>query len=201
MIRRNCLKQFTRLIWKLNINEMRIINANISDIKFIETDVAEDNRGYFSKIYNEEIFNKLIGNYNFVEEFYSYNNDNIIRGLHYQLDNSESKLISILNGAVFDVAVDLRKSSPNFGKWVSTILNRKRQIWIPSGFAHGFYTLVPDTIMLYKVTSHYNKEKDRVLLWNDEYINIKWPILNNISPITSERDAKGIPFSIADYFL
>ena len=179
---------------------MNIVNSEISDVKFIDLDITEDNRGYFSKIHNEEIFNKLVGNYNFVEEFYSYNNDNVIRGLHYQINNNEGKLISILNGAVFDVTVDIRKSSPTFGKWVSTTLTKQRQIWIPPGFAHGFYTLVPDTIMLYKVTSHYNKEKDRVLLWNDPYVNINWPILEKTNPIISERDLNGIPFTIADYF-
>ena len=125
-----------------------------------------------------------------------------MRGLHYQITRVQGKLVRVTSGEIFDAAVDLRKSSPNFGKWVGLILSaeNKKQLWIPPGFAHGFYTLSPQADILYKTTDYYNPSGERCLIWNDPFINITWPLDHQVPPLLSEKDKRGASFKNTEVF-
>ena len=162
----------------------------IPEVITIESQRKLDNRGEFIKIFNNEDFVVKGIKYEFVEDSISISKKNVLRGLHYQLHpNLEGKLIVVINGKIFDVAVDLRKNSLTFGKWISTILSgeMKQMIWIPEGFAHGFFSLSDNTEIMYKMTSHYDAKMQRGIIWNDVSLNIDWP---SKDPIISERDSK-----------
>jgi len=179
-----------------------IIDTEINDVKIIEPEPFNDFRGFFIKIFNESFFECKIANLKFVEEDHSGSYHNVLRGLHYQVNNPQGKLITITTGEIFDVAVDLRKSSDTFGKWVGTFLSEKnkKEIWIPPGFAHGFYTLSPWTEIVYRTTEFYTPQNDRTLLWNDPDIGIKWPIHKEYIPILSEKDKNGKKLKDAECF-
>ena len=169
---------------------MKIFETEISDVKIIENDPFRDHRGFFIKIFNKNTFEENVGNFDFVEEDESGSVFNVLRGMHYQVNNPQGKLITITSGEIFDVAVDLRKSSPTFSKWVGVVLSEKdkKEIWIPPGFAHGFYTLSDYAKIVYRTTTHYTPPNDRSLLWNDPDVNIKWPIPEGMIPIMSQKD-------------
>jgi dTDP-4-dehydrorhamnose 3,5-epimerase len=179
---------------------LKVIPLEISDVKIIEPDPFIDHRGFFMKIYNKKTFEEYIGDFEFAEEDESGSLHNVLRGLHYQVHNPQGKLITIATGEIFDVAVDLRKSSLTFGKWVSAILSAKdkKEIWIPPGFAHGFYALSDYAQIVYRTTTHYTPTNDRTLLWNDPDINIKWPIPEGTTPIMSKKDLNGALFKNAE---
>lgn len=178
---------------------MRLLPTKLSDVHILEPKVFGDSRGYFMETYNREIFAKLGLDYDFVQDNQSLSVETgVIRGLHYQLHpKAQTKLVRVLSGAIYDVAVDIRKSSPTFGQWVGVILSaeNKRQLLIPRGFAHGFCTLVPNTIVAYKVDEYYSPENDRGILWNDPELGIDWPTSN---PILSDKDTKHPTLSEAD---
>ena len=180
---------------------MKIIDTEIPDVKIIESDPFIDHRGFFVKMYNKKIFEENIGDLEFVEEDQSGSFKGVVRGLHYQVHNPQGKLINTIFGEIFDVAVDLRKSSKTFGKWVSVILSEKDKngIWIPPGFAHGFCVLSDYAKIVYRTTTHYTPENDRTILWNDPDINIQWPI-NDRLPIMSQKDMNGKLLKDADCF-
>jgi dTDP-4-dehydrorhamnose 3,5-epimerase len=138
----------------------------------------------------------------FVQDNHSKSGQGILRGLHYQIRQPQGKLVRVVSGEVFDVAVDIRKSSPFFGKWVGITLSaeNKKMLWIPPGFAHGFYVLSPEAEFIYKCTDYYAPEHERTLLWNDPAIVVDWPILPGTSPILSEKDAQGLPLASAEVF-
>ena len=161
------------------------------EIKIIEPKVFNDERGFFFESFNLKRFEKIIGaKIIFVQDNHSKSSFGVLRGLHYQLPPfGQGKLLRVISGEIFDVAIDIRKSSPNFGKWIGINISskNKKQIWIPEGFAHGFFVLSKEAEILYKTTNFYNKDYERTIKWNDEFINIKWPI-GNLSPILSEKD-------------
>ena len=167
---------------------MEIIKTSIKDLLIIKPDVFKDERGYFFETYNKERFAKEGLTMDFVQDNESKSAKGVLRGLHFQKPPyAQGKLVRVIKGAVMDVAVDLRKDSPTYGKWESVVLTEenKIQFWIPEGFAHGFVTLEDDTIFAYKCTNVYNKESEGSILWNDPDINIEWNIEN---PILSEKD-------------
>ncbi len=166
---------------------MKFTPTSLADVILIEPVVYRDSRGYFMETYREDIFNNGGINANFVQDNQAKSTRGVLRGLHYQLEYPQGKLIRVLQGDIFDVAVDIRKSSPNFGKWVGEILSaeNKKQLYIPPGFAHGYCVLSEDAEITYKCTEIYHKEDDRGIIWNDDDIRIEWPIEN---PILSEKD-------------
>ncbi|WP_414052811.1 dTDP-4-dehydrorhamnose 3,5-epimerase [Macrococcus animalis] len=169
---------------------MKIIGTEIEEVKVIQPKVFGDNRGWFTEIYNLEKFQSDGINNQFVQDNHSFSAEiGTLRGLHFQ-DNpsAQAKLVRCTKGKIFDVAVDIRKGSPTYGKWVGVELTseNKQQLFIPRGFAHGFVTLTSDVEVQYKVDNLYDPSSDRSIIWNDELINIKWPI--DIEPILSEKD-------------
>jgi dTDP-4-dehydrorhamnose 3,5-epimerase len=180
---------------------MKVTPLAIPDVLLIEPRLFCDDRGFFFESFNRERFEKTLGQkINFVQDNHSKSIKGVLRGLHYQLPpKAQGKLVRVIQGEVFDVAVDLRKSSPTFGKWVGEILtaNNKKQLWIPKGFAHGFITLSDTAEFLYKTTDFYSKEHERVIGWNDKTIAIQWPIKN---VLLSGKDASPESFEKAIYF-
>lgn len=181
---------------------MKFIITNIPDVILIETKVYNDERGIFLETYREAQFKAAGINAVFVQDNQSKSKQGILRGLHCQIKQSQGKLVRVILGEIFDVAVDLRKSSLTFGKWVGTYLTaeNKRQLWIPPGFAHGFYALSEWAEVLYKASDYYAPQYERTLLWNDPEINIKWPLIDEKPPILSIKDANGLLLNDADWF-
>jgi len=177
---------------------MNIKNFDIKDLLLIEPDVFNDSRGYFFEAYNQKIFDNLIGNkISFVQDNQSFSNFGVLRGLHLQKSPySQGKLVRVLSGKIFDVAVDLRANSKTFGKWASVILTSENNnmLWLPRGFAHGFYVLSEFAEILYKTDSFYNKKSEITLRWDDPELDINWP-LGSSTPILSDSDNLGISFS------
>lgn len=170
---------------------MKVIETEIPDVKIIEPNVFGDSRGFFFESYNMRIINDLLGIYeNFVQDNHSRSQKNVLRGLHYQLVNPQGKLVRVAIGEVFDVAVDMRRNSPTFKKWVGVRLSEhnKRMLWVPRGFAHGFLVLSPSADFLYKTTDYYNKEGERCLRYDDPEVGIDWPTK---TPLLSEKDKQG----------
>lgn len=163
---------------------------SISDVIIIEPTIFPDERGAFFELFKQSIFEQNEINVKFVQDNISVSNLNVLRGLHFQkTPKSQAKLITVLQGEIFDVAVDIRKNSPTYGKWVGEILSdiNHKLLFIPEGFAHGFCTLRKNTIVMYKVSNEYSSELERSIVWNDPEINISWPIKN---PILSEKDSQ-----------
>lgn len=179
---------------------MRVMETGLPGAVIIETDVFEDERGFFTESYNQEAFARLGITYDFIQDNHSYSAlAGTLRGLHYQLQpKAQTKLVRVLSGAIYDVFVDLRKESPTFGQWGDVILTSRnfRQVLIPQGFAHGFCTLVPHTEVLYKVDEVYSKEHDRGIHWNDPALAIPWP---GTKLILSEKDKVHPVLSKADF--
>lgn len=177
-----------RLSLKFKAKNMELVKTTIDGLLIIKPDVFKDERGYFFESYNKERFAKAGLNMDFVQDNESKSDKGVLRGLHFQKPPyAQGKLVRVIKGSVMDVAVDLRKESPTYGKWESVVLTEenKLQFWIPEGFAHGFVALEDNTIFNYKCTNVYNKESEGSILWNDPDINISWNIDN---PILSEKD-------------
>ena len=164
--------------------------------------VFSDERGFFMETYRAENFAKAGIADNFVQDNHSGSVQGTLRGLHYQIRQPQGKLVQVVSGEIFDVAVDLRRSSQLFGKWVGEILSaeNKRQLWIPVGFAHGFYVLSEWADVIYKVTDYYAPEWDRTLLWNDPDIGIDWPLIDGSALLISDKDADGLTLEEAETF-
>tara|TARA_X000001036_G_scaffold206751_1_gene194389 strand:+ start:1794 stop:2318 length:525 start_codon:yes stop_codon:yes gene_type:complete len=170
---------------------MKITPLSFKDVLLIEPEVFKDERGFFFESFNQRTFNKLIGReVKFVQDNQSRSKKNVIRGLHFQIEKPQIKLIKVISGSIFDVVVDIRKQSKNFGKHISVELNAKdnKQLWIPEGFAHGFLVLSEIAEVQYKVSEFWDPELERSLLWSDEDLNINWPLSSN--PIISSKDQK-----------
>ena len=180
---------------------MNIIQTSIPDVLVIEPVVHGDSRGYFMETWRKSQFEELGQAYEFVQDNQSKSVQGTLRGLHYQLEFPQGKLARVVSGEVFDVAVDLRQGSASFGKWVGEILSEsnKKQMWIPPGFAHGFYVMSESAEIAYKCTEYYHPEDDHSLLWNDPAIGIDWPLLN-ARPLLSEKDKNGKPLDQAALF-
>jgi dTDP-4-dehydrorhamnose 3,5-epimerase len=181
---------------------MKIIPTEIPDVIILEPQVFYDARGYFMETYNARQLAELGITAQFVQDNHSRSQRGTLRGLHYQLRQVQGKLVRVVNGEIFDVAVDLRRPSPTFGRWTGAILSadNKRQLWLPPGFAHGFYARSEIVDLLYKVTDYYAPAWDRTLLWNDPQINIAWPLIDGQPPVLSAKDAQGRLFSQAEVF-
>ena len=180
----------------MDIKNLISNKGNILDGVFIiEPKIFEDNRGFFYESWNQQLFNNTVGEeVNFQQDNHSLSNLGVLRGLHYQIEpKPQGKLVRCIRGSVFDVAVDLRKSSPTFGEWASIVLDNvnKLMIWIPVGFAHGFLSLEDNSELLYKASELWSKNHDKSIRWDDENININWPLkdINFSEPRLSEKDA------------
>ncbi len=177
---------------------MKVINTAIPDVKIIEPQVFGDERGFFMETWNQKKFEELVTGKPtiFVQDNHSKSKKGILRGLHYQTENAQGKLVRVVSGEVFDVAVDIRKNSPTYGRWIGEYLSaeNRRQLWIPKGFAHGFYVISDEAEFVYKCTDYYNPNAECSLLWNDKDICINWPILGN-APVLSSKDMDAKSFS------
>lgn len=180
---------------------MNVITTPIADLLIFEPKVFGDARGFFMESFNQQTFENLTGlkNIKFVQDNHSRSSQNVLRGLHYQIQQPQGKLVRVTNGSVLDVAVDLRKSSPTFGKWHGVELSGEnhRQFWIPAGFAHGFLVLSETADFLYKTTDYYAPQFERCVLWNDAEIGIDWGISQ---PLLSEKDKQGLTLRDAEVF-
>jgi dTDP-4-dehydrorhamnose 3,5-epimerase len=165
----------------------------ISDVLLIIPDVFGDERGFFMEVFQSRKFSEAGISAPFVQDNHSRSKQGVLRGLHYQIKHAQGKLVRTITGEIFDVVVDLRKSSPTFGQWVGTHLSaeNKSQLWVPPGFAHGFYVLSDWAEVLYKTTDFYAPEFERTLFWNDPDIGVQWPFLPGQSPVLSSKDKNG----------
>ena len=180
---------------------MKVTSTAIPDVLIIEPKVFGDERGFFFESFNQLRFEEVAGvRCNFVQDNHSRSTRNVLRGLHYQVRQPQGKLVRVVAGEVFDVAVDIRKSSPTFGRWVGTRLSadNKRQLWIPPGFAHGFLVLSDTAEFLYKTTDYWAQEHERCLRWNDPAIGVEWPA--DASPQLSAKDRAGTLLAQAEVF-
>ncbi len=180
---------------------MKVIATSIPDVLLIESTVFGDERGFFFESFNEKKFAEVTGkSIKFVQDNHSKSACGVLRGLHYQIQQSQGKLVRVVSGEVFDVAVDLRKSSPTFGQWVGAVLSaeNKRQMWVPEGFAHGFVVTSDTAEFLYKTTDYWAPEHERCIAWNDPAIGIDWPV--NGMPTLSAKDQKGVSLADAEVF-
>ena len=179
---------------------MNVIETEIPEVLLIEPKVFGDERGFFMESFNQRNFSEKTGvNLEFVQDNHSRSSQGVLRGLHYQIQQAQGKLLRVVLGEIFDVAVDIRKNSPNFGKWVGYLLSaeNKRQLWVPPGFAHGFFVVSETADVLYKTTDYYAPEYERSILWNDSEIGISWPI-NGIEVKLSQKDKDGTTLKEAD---
>jgi dTDP-4-dehydrorhamnose 3,5-epimerase len=181
---------------------VKFIPQSIPEVIEVEPEVFGDARGFFMETYQAARFREAGIMYAFVQDNHSGSSRGILRGLHYQIRQPQGKLVRVGVGEVFDVAVDLRRASQTFGKWVGSCLSaeNKRQLWIPPGFAHGFYVLSEWAELIYKATDYYAPEWDRTLLWNDPDLNIDWQLVPGEEPILSKKDAEGKAFREAEVY-
>ncbi len=181
---------------------MKIVNTNLIDVKIIEPTVFSDSRGFFMETFRDKLFRETVADVTFVQENHSKSTHGVLRGLHYQLKNTQGKLVRVISGEVFDVAVDIRKNSPDFGKWTCAVLSaeNKQMFWVPEGFAHGFYVMSDEAEFVYKCTDYYAPEYERSILWNDSKIDIDWPLINNEPPELSSKDENAEHLENAEVF-
>lgn len=180
---------------------MNISSTKLNDCFILDPIVFGDERGFFLESFNQKVFNQVTKtNFQFVQDNHSRSAKGVLRGLHYQINRPQAKLVRVTEGEIFDVAVDLRKSSSTFGQHFGIALNaeNKRQLWIPAGFAHGFYAVSEFAEVQYKTTEYYHPEDEKCIIWNDPTLNILWPF--QAEPALSGKDKKGIAFTKADTF-
>jgi dTDP-4-dehydrorhamnose 3,5-epimerase len=180
---------------------MEVIHTKIYDVLIIEPKVFGDERGFFLESFNEKTFREKTGVMaSFVQDNHSRSAQNVLRGLHYQIQNPQGKLVRVTSGSVYDVALDIRRSSPTFGQWTGCLLSETnhRQLWVPPGFAHGFVVLSEVADFLYKTTDYYSPEYERCILWNDPALDIDWKIVGE--PLLSAKDRSGVPLEKAEVF-
>lgn len=179
---------------------MNFLASELPDVFILQPRVFEDERGFFLESYQKERFAAAGISFEFVQDNHSLSQQGVLRGLHYQIRQPQGKLVRVISGEVFDVAVDIRRSSPTFGQWMGINLSaeNKTMLWIPPGFAHGFYVLSEQAEVLYKATDYYAPQWERAILWNDPALGIRWPA--GPAPIVSAKDAAGLPLSQAELF-
>ena len=180
---------------------MKIIDTKIKDVKIIEPAIFGDERGFFMETWQQKKFDEQVCPQVFVQDNHSQSEHGVLRGLHYQVGNdAQGKLVRCVEGEVFDVAVDIRRSSPTFGEWVGVILSaeNKKQLWIPAGFAHGFLTISESAQFLYKTTNYYSPKAERCILWDDKHIGVEWPQVKKIK--LSDKDLKGFNLNSAELY-
>jgi dTDP-4-dehydrorhamnose 3,5-epimerase len=181
---------------------MEFTRQTIADIILVQPSIFKDERGFFLESYRKSSYAAAGIAEDFVQDNHSGSIQGVLRGLHYQIQSPQGKLVRVIAGEIFDVAVDLRRNSPTFGRWVGTYLSaeQQNQLWIPLGFAHGFYTVSPWAEILYKTTDYYAPQWERTLLWNDPAIGIQWPLVEGRPPILSPKDSSGCLLSQAETF-
>ena len=181
---------------------MQFISTELPGVILIQPKIFADERGFFLESYRKDRFSGAGIQADFVQDNHSASTQGVLRGLHYQIRQPQGKLVRVAVGEVFDVAVDLRRGSRTFGNWVGEILSaeNKNQLWVPPGFAHGFYVTSDKAEILYKATDYYAPQWERCLLWNDPAIGIDWPLINGGLPTLSDKDAKGLPLSAAETY-
>lgn len=181
---------------------MEFVQTKIPDVLLIKPKVIGDSRGFFLETYRENEFISAGLDHKFIQENHSSSQRGVLRGLHYQIKQTQGKLVRAIAGEIFDVAVDIRRSSPTFCQWVGMTLSaeNKYQLWVPPGFAHGFYVLSEMAEITYKVTEYYAPEWDRSLLWNDPTLGVDWPLVDGVPLSLSSKDINGKPFAEADLF-
>ncbi len=181
---------------------MKVIETKIPDVKIIEPKVFGDERGFFLETFRDDWFRKYCADVTFVQDNHSKSSQGILRGLHYQLEHTQGKLVRVSSGEVFDVTVDMRASSATFGQAVGVLLSaeNKRQLWVPAGFAHGFYVTSNNAEFVYKCTDYYYPQSEVSLSYNDPTLGIDWPLVNGQAPSLSAKDAEGLSFSQAPKF-
>ena len=182
---------------------MKVVETSISDVKIIEPAVFGDERGFFMETFRDDWFKKHVANVEFVQDNHSKSKQGILRGLHYQLEQTQGKLVRVTSGEVFDVAVDMRKSSATFGKWFGLLLSaeNKRQLWVPAGFAHGFYVTTEQAEFCYRCTDYYHPKSEVSIRFDDPDVGIEWPILKGHSPLLATKDDEGLAFRAAPVLL
>ena len=177
--------------------------TEISEVLIVEPKVFGDERGWFTESFNAQDFSAATNlDLEFVQDNHSLSRQSTLRGMHYQLEHIQGKLVRVISGAVFDVVVDLRKSSPTFGKWVAVELSaeNKKQLWIPPGFAHGFLVLSPTAEFLYKTTDYYHPQSEVCLAWDDPVVKIEWPLDAGVAPTLNAKDSAGLSWEKAPKF-
>lgn len=182
---------------------MKVTATKLEGVLILEPKVFGDDRGFFMESFNQRVFDEAVGHHvEFVQDNHSRSTKGVLRGLHYQLQQPQGKLVRAARGVVFDVAVDIRRSSPTFGGWVGVELSEfnHRQLWVPAGFAHGFLVLSQTADFLYKTTNYYAPAYERCIRWDDASIGIDWPKLD-IAPVLSAKDVEGLGFDAAEVFL
>jgi len=181
---------------------MNIIETSLDDVKILEPRVFGDERGFFLESWNQQVFADNGLPTHFVQDNHSRSQRGVLRGLHYQIRNPQGKLVRVTQGEVFDVAVDMRKSSLQFGKWFGVLLSEtnQRQLWVPPGFAHGFYVVSESADFQYKCTDYYAPEHERSLLWSDPNVGIEWPVGAGGEPVLAAKDAAGLPLDQCDVY-
>jgi len=181
---------------------MKFIPTAIPEVLRIEPRVFGDSRGFFMETWHKEKFAAAGLDCDFVQDNHSKSVQGTLRGLHYQIENPQGKLVRVISGEVFDVAVDLRKSSPTFGAWTGDIISaeNKKMLWVPPGFAHGFYVLSPEAEFVYKCTELYAQEYERCVRWDDPQLGIAWPLLAGRDPLLSAKDLAGVSFAEAELY-
>ena len=182
---------------------MKATETTLPGVFIIEPAVFGDDRGFFMESFNAQRFRELTGaNVDFVQDNHSRSGAHVLRGIHYQIEHAQGKLVRVTEGAVFDVAVDLRRSSPNFGQWVGMELSaeNKKQLWVPAGFGHAFLVLSETADFLYKTTDYYHPEAERSILWNDADVGIQWPLPPGQEPRLSGKDSVASRLSDADVY-
>jgi len=181
---------------------MKFTHTSLNGVILIEPDVFGDQRGFFMETFQKKVFSEAGISADFVQDNHSGSRQGTLRGLHYQVRQSQGKLVRFVVGEAFDVAVDLRRNSPTFGKWEGVILSaeNKRQLWIPEGFAHGFYVLSEWAELVYKASDYYAPQWERTLLWNDPLVGIHWPLIEGIELLISPKDAQGTPLQDAEVY-
>jgi len=179
---------------------MKYTKLNIPDVILIEPQVFGDERGFFMETWRADEFKSTIADLSFVQDNHSKSSQGILRGLHYQIKQAQGKLVRVTTGKVFDVAVDLRKHSPFFGKWAGVTLSSesKTMLWIPPGFAHGFYVISKEAEFIYKCTDYYAPQHERSIKWDDPDLAIAWPIISGTEPLLSAKDKAGLPFNLSE---
>jgi|MTBAKSStandDraft_1061840.scaffolds.fasta_scaffold00612_50 dTDP-4-dehydrorhamnose 3,5-epimerase len=181
---------------------MEYFRTAIPDVVLIKPQVFGDHRGFFLETFRQSEFDSVCGHQDFVQDNHSGSPRGILRGLHYQLHQTQGKLVRVVVGEVFDVAVDIRQGSPTFGKWVGMVLSaeNRHQLWVPPGFAHGYYVMSEWAEFLYKATDYYAPVWERSILWNDPAIGIDWPLVEGRLPTLSKKDATALTLSEAEVF-
>jgi dTDP-4-dehydrorhamnose 3,5-epimerase len=181
---------------------MNVIGTAIPDVKIIEPRVFGDHRGYFIETWNAARFSEHGIAADFVQDNFSFSKRGTLRGLHYQIKQTQGKLMRVVQGEIYDVCVDMRRSSDTFGHWVGVVLSAEnhRSLWVPPGLAHGFFVTSEAAAFEYKCTDYYAKEHERTLLWNDPALGIDWPISEGVEPLITEKDKQGLVLLQADVF-